>query len=182
MFLSTATSPNCHNRRHAILYHQRILGEDSALAYGSDVEMIAYLARTGRVLPINAVPEQVREIGSDYVDSLEDLYCGVAVSYDASFPRDLYPTVPVRVEQAAYEAAYAFATGVPIFGGGGTAGGQVTKEKVDVLEVSYAEPQSDDWWAANRYILPLAYAKLLPFICLPDDGEGCRGGPAAFIV
>lgn len=175
-------SPSCHNCRPDILYHQRILGEDSDLAYGSDLAMVSYLARTGRVLPSDAVPDQVREIGSDYVDSLEDLYCGVAVSYDASFPRDLYLTVPKRVEEAAYEAAYAFATGVPIFGGGGTAGGQVIKEKVDVLEVAYAEPQSGDWWSANRYILPQAYSKLLPFICQPDDGEGCRGGPAAFIV
>lgn len=175
-------SPSCHNCRPDILYHQQISGEDSDLAYGSNEAMIAYLARTGRVLPSDAVPDQVREIGSDYVDSLEDLYCGIAVSYDASFPRDRYPTVPKRVEEAAYEAAYAFATGVPIFGGGGTAGGQVIKEKVDVLEVAYAAPQSGDWWTANRYILPQAYAKLLPFICLPDDGEGCRGGPAAFIV
>lgn len=152
------------------------------MAYGSDIEMAQYLARTGRVLPDSAVPEHVREVGSDYVDSLEDLYCGVAVSYDSSFPRDLYSTVPVRVEQAAYEAAYAFATGVPIFGDGGSSGGQVVKERVDALEVAYAAPQSGDWWTANRYILPLAYTKLLPFICLPDDGEGCRGGPSAFIV
>lgn len=153
------------------------------MAYGSDAAMIEYLARTGRVLPADAVPAHVREVGSEYVDGFEDIFCGHAVSYDASFPRDLYPDVPKRVEQAAYEAAYAFATGVPIFGNGGTSGGQVIEERVDVLGVKYAAPQDSDWWSANRYILPLAYSKLLPFICLPEDTTGkCSGGPAAFIV
>lgn len=152
------------------------------MAYGTDAALIEYLARTGRVLPADAVTAHVREVGSEYVDSFEDIFCGIADSYDASFPRDRYPTVPLRVEQAAYEAAYAFASGVPIFGDGGSSGGQVVEERVDVLSVKYAAPQGADWWAANRYVLPLAYSKLLPFICLPDGGEGCSGGPAAFIV
>lgn len=152
------------------------------MAYGSVSEMVSYLARTGRALPDDAILEQALEYGSDYVDQFEDIFCGKALSYNASFPRDRYVEVPRKVEQAAYEAAYAFATGVPIFGDGGMSSGQVTKEKVDVLELTYASPQDgSDWWVNNRYILPQAYSKLLPFICIPDP-DGCKGGPSAFIV
>lgn len=144
------------------------------MAYGSDADLIAYLALTGRSLPTGYVPAQVREMGSLWVDGFEDLFCGVALSADASFPRDLYDPVPARVEHAAYEAGYAWATGAAIFGAGGTAGGQVIKERVDVIEVGYAAPDGASWWANNRYIVPMAYAHLLPFICEPVDGDSCR--------
>lgn len=150
------------------------------MAYGDDQGLIEYLSRTGRSLPSGADPAVLREIGSDYVDSFEDLFCGNAETVDASFPRDIYPEVPKRVEQAAYEAGYAYATGVPIFGEGGTSGGQVIREKVDVLEVSYSDFKAD-WWTANRFILPLAYTKLLPFICPPNDGK-CSPIPTAAVV
>lgn len=150
--------------------------------YGTNQGLIDYLALTGRELPDGANPDALRHWGTVYVDSFEDLYCGVALSPDNSFPRDLWPVVPERVERAAYEAALAYAEGVPIFGGGGTAGGQIIKERVDVLEVQYAAPQGD-WWLANRFIWPLAYSLLLPFLCLPSEDDGaCKGGAAAFIV
>lgn len=145
------------------------------MAYGTDAGLIAYLDLTGRALPTGYTPAQVREMGSLWVDGFEDVFCGVALTTDASFPRDLYDTVPVRVEHAAYEAGYAWATGVAIFGDGGSAGGQVIKERVDVIEVGYASPvEGSSWWANNRYIVPMAYAHLLPFICEPVDGDSCR--------
>lgn len=147
-------------------------------SYGTDAGLIAYLAETGRTLPPDAVPAQVRATGTLYVDSFEDMYRGTALTDENSFPRDLWPTVPTRVEYATYEAAYAYATGVVLFGTGGTAGGQVIREKVDVLEVQYAGPQEGmGWWEANRYILPAAYALLLPFFKRPGGL-----GYAAFIV
>lgn len=152
-------------------------------SYGDDAGLVAYLAETGRVLPADAVPAVVRHYGTVYIDSLEDLYCGVAESVENSFPRDLWNPTPERVINASYEAAYAYATGVPIFSGGGTSGGQVIEEKVDVLSVKYAEP-TGGWWDNNRYYLPLAYALLLPFLCIPDDSSGSCGPatPSAFIV
>lgn len=133
-------------------------------SYGTDAGMIGYLAMTGRVLPVGAVPAQARAMGTIYVDSFEDMFRGSALSDENSFPRDLWPVVPVRVEQAAYEAGYAWSSGVEIMGSGGTAGGQVIREKVDVLEVQYAGPQDGQgYWEANRFILPLAYALLLPY-------------------
>jgi len=133
-------------------------------SYGSDAGLTAYLTATGRVLPVGYTEAVARSYGSLYVDSFEDMYRGWAVTTDNSFPRDLWPTVPVNVEHASYEAAFAYASGVAIFGGGGTAGGQVIEERVDVLSIKYAAPQ-DGWgyWESNRFILPLAYALLMPF-------------------
>ena len=135
------------------------------MAYGSNTELAAYLAASGRTLPVGADPDVVRFWGSAYVNSFEDLYRGVALQTDASFPRDLWPVVPQAVEWAAYEAGFAWADGVAIFGGGGSAGGQVIKERVDTLEVQYAAPQDGTgYWENNRFILPAAYALLLPFM------------------
>lgn len=148
-------------------------------SYGSDQGLIDYLAQSGRVIPAGMTPAVARYWGSQYVNLWEDRYKGVAVSLPDSFPRDLWPVVPVAVEYATYEAAFAYASGVDLFGGGGTAGGQVVREKVDVLEVHYAEPQSGGfggYWDNNRFILPLAYALLLPFM------RKAGGVPAAFVV
>ncbi len=152
-------------------------------SYGTNEGLVLYLAQSGRELPVGITADEARWWGTIYTDSFEDLYCGVALSPDNSFPRDLWPVVPERVEHAAYEAALAYAEGVPLFGGGGTSGGQVIKERVDVLEVQYAAP-TGDWWGANRFIWPLAYSLLLPFLCLPqeDDGKGCVGRGAGFVV
>lgn len=134
-------------------------------SYGTNQGLLDYLSASGRSLPVGADADVVRFWGSLYVDQFEQDYRGSALQTDASFPRDLWPVVPVNVEYATYEAGFAWASGVPIFGGGGTAGGQVTKEKVDVLEVQYAAPQEGwGYWETNRFILPAAYALLLPFM------------------
>lgn len=148
------------------------------MSYGSDAEMIAYLAQSGREVPSGMTVAVARYWGSKYVDLWESRYMGVAVSLPESFPRDIYDPVPVSVEYAAYEAGFAYASGVDLFGTGGTVGGQVTREKVDVLEVSYAAPTGGaaGYWDDNRYILPLAYALLLPFM------GAVGGGAGAFVV
>lgn len=146
------------------------------MAYGTDQGLIDYLAESGRVLPSGAVAAQVRFMGSLYVNSFEDLYASTASQDGASFPRTRWPVVPVAVEYAAYEAAYAYANGTDIFGNGGSQGGQVIRERVDSLEIQYAAPQDGaGYWDTNRFILPLAYQYLLPYFS--------KGGwGAAFIV
>lgn len=135
------------------------------MSYGSDQGMLDFLAETGRVLPSGASVSVARYWGSLYCDQFEHMYRGTALQDGASFPRDLWPVVPQAVERAAYEAGYAWADGVAIFGGGGTAGGQITKEKLDVIEVTYAAPQDGSgYWENNVFILPAAYALLLPFM------------------
>ena len=148
------------------------------MAYGSDSAMTAYLALTGRVVHPSHSTAVAREYGSLYVDQFEQDYRGCAVTTDASFPRDLWETVPTRVEHAAYEAGYAWSNGAPVFGDGGTMAGTVTSEKVDTLAVTYAEPmQGVGYFDNNRYILPPAYTLLLPFLKR-------KGGfyPAALVV
>lgn len=150
-------------------------------SYGTNAGLIAYLASTGRVLPATADPDVVRLYGTRYVDGFWDLYRGVALTDENAFPRDLWPVIPVNVEYATYEAAFAWASGVAIFGTGGTSGGQVIREKVDVLEVQYAAPEagSGGWWDNNRFILPEAYTLLLPFF----KRKGmCGLGYGAFVV
>lgn len=135
------------------------------MAYGTDQGLTDYLALSGRTLPGTTTAAIARFWGSLYVDQFEQNYRGAALQFDASFPRDLFDPVPVNVEYATYEAGYAWASGIVIFGGGGTAGGQVTSESVDTLKVTYAAPQ-DGWgyWESNMFILPAAYALLLPFM------------------
>lgn len=152
------------------------------MAYGSDTDFIAYLAASGRSLPVGVDVTVARQWGSVYVNSWDDRFKGIAIALPDSFPRDLWPVVPVSVEYATYEAGFAWATGAwDVTGGGGTSGGQVTREKIDVLEVAYASPEAGtSWWDNNRFIIPLAYALLLPFM-KPQNGK-CAGGAAAFVV
>ena len=147
------------------------------MSYGSDQELIDYLALSGRVLPAGMTPSVARYWGSKYVDLWGDKYRGVPLELPAAFPRDIYNPTPVAIEQAAYEAAFSYASGVDIFGAGGTSGGQVTEERVDVISVKYAAPEAGHagYWDNNRFILPLAYALLVPYMR--------KGGiPAAFVV
>lgn len=148
------------------------------MAYGTDQGLENYLAQSGRVLPAGMTPAVARNRGSAYVNLFEDKYLSKPISPPDSFPRVAYDPVPLAVEYAAYEAAFAVASGLDLFGTGGTAGGQVVREKIDVLEVQYAEPQAGfaGYWDNNRFILPLAYALLLPFM------RKAGFGPAAFVV
>lgn len=133
-------------------------------SYGTNEGYLEYVAASGRCNSGVVDPELARRWGTAYVDSFEDMYRGTALAVDNSFPRDLWPVVPEKIEWATYEAGLAWADGVALFGSGGSAGGQVIREKVDVLEVQYAAPQDGQgYWEMNRFILPAAYALLLPF-------------------
>lgn len=149
------------------------------MAYGTDQGLIDYLAETGRTLPVGVNPAFVRADGSAWVDMFERKFKGVAVSYPPSFPRDIYNPVPQAIEYAAYEAAYASATGTDIFGAGGSSSGSVTKRKVDVLEITYAESKSEGingYFEDNIWIIPRAYRHLLPYLKVGNFF------PAGFVV
>ena len=149
-------------------------------AYGDDAAFVAYLAATGRTLPAPAVPAQLRASGTLWVDQWEQMFKGAAVSDENSFPRDLWATVPVRVEHAAYEAGYSVSQGVDIWGSASSAGGMVTREQVDTLSVSYATPDvttAKDVWDAMRIMIPQAYALLQPYF-----RRGGLIGGGAFVV
>lgn len=150
------------------------------MAIGTDQGLIDYLSLTGRALPPGASPSVARQWGTMYVGLFEDKYKGVAISPPDPFPRDIYNPTPIQVEYATYEASLAWADGVDLFGTGGTVGGQVTEVRIDVISEKYAAPESGSgfggYWDNNRFILPLAYALLLPFM------RKAGGIPAAFVV
>lgn len=149
-------------------------------SYGSDEDMLQYLASTGRTLPAGVVPAVVRADGTLWVDQFERRYRSVALTDENSFPREAWPVVPDRVEWAAYEAGWAVSQGIDIWGAPVSAGaGQVVQERVDVLSVTYAGVQSTDAWSfydAARLMLPRAYALLVPYLRRNDTTA------AAFIV
>lgn len=149
------------------------------MSYGSDQSLIDYLAETGRTLPVGVNPSFVLADGSAWVDMFERKFKGAAVSYPPSFPRDIYNPTPTAIEYAAYEAAYAAATGTDIFGGGGSASGKVVREKVDTLEVQYAESKSEGingYFEDNIWIIPRAYRYLIPYLKVGNSF------PSAFVV
>ena len=134
-------------------------------SYGTDQGLIDYLDASGRQLPSGVLPAYARSNGTIYVDQFEPKFRSTAISDENSFPRIAWPAVPVRVEYAAYEAGWAYATGIDIFGTGGAASNMVTEERVDVLSVKYAGPQDGmTYWESMQFILPRAYALLVPYL------------------
>lgn len=149
-------------------------------SYGTNEAFVAYLTATGRALPDGADPDVLRLDGTLWVDQWETRYRSAPLTVDNSFPRVAWPAVPTRVEQAAYEAAWAVSQGVDIWGAPSSAGvGNVVREKVDVLELQYSGPQASNAWDFYDYarvMLPRAYALLVPFF-KRNDAYG-----AAFVV
>lgn len=149
-------------------------------SYGTDTGLIDYLASTGRALPVGANAAALRAEGTLWVDQWEPWYKSVALTDLNSFPREAWPVVPERVEYAAYEAAYASASGVDIWGAASSAGaGNVTMEKVDVLQIQYEGVKADSaqsFYDNARVMIPRAYALLQPYF------KRHTGGAAAFVV
>lgn len=146
-------------------------------SYGTNEGLTAYMLATGRVMPVGANLDVARHFGTMYVDQFWVKYKGSALTSDNAFPRNLYNPTPANVEYASYEAAFSHASEVDIFGGGGSLGGQVIEEAVDVLRVKYAAPQEGTgYWENNLFILPLAYAYLIPYF------KTKGGAGAAFVV
>ena len=142
------------------------------MPYGTVSDMNAYLALTGRSIDV-AQQAFALEAGSMYIDTVYwDEFCGNPASDESAFPREGQDTVPVRVERAAYEAAYLWSQDPASLSGGGTAGGQVIREKVDVIEVAYASPTGDYLDGVTpRY--SIIDGLLRPYICkTPEGGVG----------
>ncbi len=142
------------------------------MPYGTVSDMNAYLAMTGRSIP-EAQQAFALEAGSMYIDTVYwDEFCGSPANEDgAAFPRAGSALVPTRVQRAAYEAAYLWSQDATSLSGGGTASGQVTREKVDVIEVSYAT-YSGDYIAGVTPKYSVIDGLLKPYICKPTEGTG----------
>ncbi|WP_313534487.1 DnaT-like ssDNA-binding protein [Haematobacter sp.] len=134
------------------------------------------MAANGYVLPDNAPTlSALREQASDYIDATYGVrFVGTptggiaqerawprsgAMVYGQSLPDDI---VPSAVVAATYYAAWASATGSALFAVG-SAAGQVTREKVDVIEVQYAAT-SGEWIEGNTVRLTSVEGLLAPYL------------------
>lgn len=141
------------------------------MAYGSDLMMASYLLKTGRSVPNGYDISAVREMGALWVNSFTYRGEKVSSSQEDQFPRNRSNPVanptPREVEYASYEAGYAYASGVDIWGGAGSQLDVVVREKVDVLEVQRAEPKFTNFAEfadAMRVLIPMAYRYLEPWL------------------
>ena len=150
------------------------------MPYGTVEGLEAYALLTGRTIPADANLAAALYNASLYIDGTYwDDFCGEPASDDAAFPRKGSTTVPQRVINAAYEAALMWIADAASLSFSGSQGGQVVKEKVDVIEVQYAVPQEGGDVVVDgtpRY--SVIEGLLKPLLCRLPDGVG--GG--AFVV
>jgi hypothetical protein len=124
--------------------------------YGDDATFTAWLASSGYVLPVVAgtpSKEALRQRGSDWVDGEHAaLWTGTptqginqerawprtgATAFGAPIPDDL---IPPAVIHASFAAAYQEALSPGLLATALTDASRVKRQKVDVIEVEYADP------------------------------------------
>lgn len=143
------------------------------MTYGTTQGLEDYATATGRTIPVGANLDAALYVASMYIDGTYwNDFCGEPATDDAAFPRKGQTDVPQRVINATYEAALMWLNDPASLSFSGSAGGQVVKEKVDVIEVQYAAPQGD-WSVANGTPkFSVIDGLLQPYICTLPDGFG----------
>lgn len=143
------------------------------MTYGTVAGLTQYADDTGRTIQSGANLDAALYNASMYIDGLywKD-FCGEPASLDAAFPRKGQSTVPLRVINATYEAALAWINDPNALSFSGSVGGQVVREKVDVIEVAYAAPK--DGWTVRDGIPRFGVIEglLAPYLCVIGDGVG----------
>ena len=117
--------------------------------YGTDADFAAWLADNGLTLPVGAVPAVMRNRGAGYLDAaygsrLTCSYPTGGVDQERAFPRTGLPFVPPDATprawiNASYRAAYLIAIVPASLSATINPCARVTREKVGVIEVSYAD-------------------------------------------
>jgi hypothetical protein len=117
--------------------------------YGTDADFTAWLAENGLTVPVGSVSAVLRQRGSAYLDGaygsrLTCSYPTGGVQQERAFPRTGLPFVPSDAiprawVQASYRAAYLIANDAGALSATINPNARVTKEKVDVIEVAYAD-------------------------------------------
>lgn len=157
-------------------------------SYGDNSGLTAYATATGRTL--SGDPDIARRVASDYLDGLYwDRYIGTpSDTYGDAWPRtgiSGVTGVPERVDNATYEAALIWGADNSALTAGSTSNngsGAVSREKVDVIEVSYHAPMNDDNLADDTVIdnaprYDAVEAHLRPFL-----RQGWGANVSAFVV
>lgn len=143
------------------------------MTYGTTQGLQDYADATGRTIPVDANLDAALYNASLYIDGTYwDDFCGEPASPDAAFPRKGQTDIPQRVINATYEAALAWIANPASLSASGTAGGQVVREKVDVIEVAYAAPTGD--WSIDNGTPRFSVIEglLKPYLCTLPDGFG----------
>lgn len=150
------------------------------MPYGDVSGLEQYALDTGRTLPSGANLTAALYNASMYIDGTYwDDFCGEPATDDAAFPRKGQSSVPQRVINATYEAAIQWLGDKGSLTLGGSAGGQVIREKVDgAVEVAYAAP-SGDFLADGTPLYSAIEGLLKPLLCRPVEGGS---GGYAFVV
>lgn len=150
-------------------------------AYGTNSDMVAWLAAQGLTLPVGANVDVLRQIGSNYVDAAYEarLQCSsrtggfmqelawprtAHVVNGQTVPNDLIPPAWIH---AAYRAAW-LESQTPGWATGSTDPNRVTRrEKVDVIEREFFNNkdtnQADS--AAGMAADAIINGMVLPFLC-----------------
>ena len=143
------------------------------MTYGTTAGLTQYATDTGRTIPSGANLDAALFNASMYIDGTywKD-FCGEPATDDAAFPRNGQTTVPVRVINATYEAAFAWIADTNALSFSGSSSGHVIKEKVDVIEVAYAAPK--DGWTVRDGIPRFGVIEglLAPYLCVIDGNVG----------
>lgn len=143
------------------------------MTYGTPQGLQDYATATGREIPADANLDAALYVASMYIDGTYwGDFCGEPASPDAAFPRKGETTVPQRVINAAYEAALLWISDNASLSASGSAGGQVIREKVDVIEVAYAAPQGEWSIGDSAPKFTVIDGLLKPYICVTPDGFG----------
>lgn len=144
------------------------------MSYGTVAGLQAYADLTGRDIPSGANLDAALYHASMYIDGTYwNDFCGEAATDDAAFPREGSTTVPERVVNATYEAALLWLSDSSSLSFGGSQGGQVVREKVDVIEVQYAAPEAGgDVIVNGTPRFSVIEGLLAPLLCRLPDGMG----------
>jgi hypothetical protein len=148
--------------------------------YGTDDGFEAWLTARGYSLPDDAPePAVLRQLGSDYIDGLYwDRFPGSptgGVAQERAWPREdveLYgtelssSTVPDRVVNASYAAAWYEAQNPGALSVAVTPAAQAKREKVGPIEVEYRDTGATGVASATP-LLSMVEAILAPFIAQP---------------
>lgn len=152
--------------------------------YGDDAGFAAWLADNGLTVPVGAVPAVLRNRGSDYLDAaygsrLTCSYPTGGVSQERAFPRTGLPFVPADAipsawVRASYRAAWLIANDPAALSATINPNARVTKEKVDVIEVSYADNGTVEAGRALGVLDAEIDGLVSPYLCKTDYEIGVQ--------
>ena len=146
--------------------------------YGTDGEFATWMADNGLTLPVGILPSVARNRGSAYLDGaygsrLTCSYPTGGVDQERAFPRTGLPFVPSDAIprawiNASFRAAYLIASDPTSLSSTISPNARITKEKVDVIEVAYADNGAVVAGMATGVLDAEIDGLVAPYLCKTD--------------